>query len=1666
MRPTRAQRPSRILALAVYLSYLATTTPSIADLFEIGIPEIIAGGGAGDGGSALLASILPRDIIAAGDVLYIADEQFNRIRIVAGDGTISTAAGNGAFGIAGDGRQALDSALGVAASLAVAPDERLFFVDLASRQILFIDRDGVLGAFIGADHPLLSEIGGRFAPSSIAFGREGKLHVADRGNNVVWQFDPDGSGRRAGGNGARGFAGDGQPGALGQLADPRSIAVAADGSIYIADTGNRRVRVIGPDGRLRTVAGDGAGDASTAAGPALEVSIKPIDVALNDTGELLIIDELGNRLLRLRSDGTLETLAQFEGRAEPRAVTVTATGAVLVADSGNRLVHAVLDGGLTPLAGNGLVRASGDGQDARAASLHRPFAFSHDRAGNLYLADQLNHMIRRVGTDQRIARVAGTGVAQFSGDGGAALDAAFDHPSAIAIDGDGSLFIADTANHRVRRISRDGAISTAAGSGERGFAGDGGPATDAQLSSPQALAFDGRGRLLIVDTGNRRVRRVGHDGVITTVIGNGDLAPIAGGGPPLRSSLVSPSDVVSDGEGSLLLADAGAHRVYRLGPDDLLRVVAGTGEAGAAASGSLAATSPLNRPLGLAGDGFGGLFVADSGNHRVVHVDGDGVLRSLDLGIGAFEPSRLVRAPDGALVVGDLRSHRVYRVPIERRLAAASARVVTADGFSMQMVAAFDEPGLQQVVVDPTSNHVFATHTSGVESLLPGGGYRRFADIAPSMFAAVPVDGRFGRGLVIATPSFLGYSLPLTLVELDADGRALYLPLQHSFAGADAVAKDGDDGLFVYHHSGQLFRVDNVAEATQSGGGSSRFALFATLPGGEAVMHADPEGGLIIASRSTREVLRLVDLDGDGQASDPDEQQLLATLPEVPVGVVTVAGVPFVATEAGVLYRVVEGQALRIAEGFAPFVLSLGRDRSGSLLLLEGDDRGGRLIAISASRPALRTWPSRLDFGALPLGTPSSQVVVVRNDGPVSVAVTMESTSADIAASGPLVELRPGEHRELTIELAPRTPGLARDRLLWRGPAGDVLAEIPVEIRGLAPMLSAATEMAFAITWVGGSRTRQLSLQNSGELPLTLDRASIDSGGDVFDVQLAEAAVLDPGEELPLTVTFRPEARREYRGVLTLAANDPMSPQTRVELHGEGGRAELRLPDTYDIGAARAGGRVQRTFELTNVGELELRIDQILTGTRRLIATPRRLVIAAGETAVVEFDFRPQEHGPLEGLLRFYTNDPANREWTLPFRGRGVSSLFALGAERHDFGATAMGEAKRWNLELSNFHSRPVRILTATSNSRQFGIDSVPSHVRPGESEAITLQFEPTRVGRATGALTIETDLREARRLVVPLSGYAPVASTVHLGPPTATALWPGEIVDVSLRIEGAHRLRGLVLDLHYPDELEYAGIDLPAESFFAAAGQPLLIADAGEGIASVGLSVTGPYLQTGLSGAGQLAAVRFKVKRALNGGKIALHRAIFRSSQGSSDTLVVDSYVTLHIALRGDLDGDGELTLSDFFVLADRIVLAGRIALGVDPNGADAAFDLTGDGAIDAADAELMAHHLDPAAAKVASGIDLTSAGVGLQPAHPNPFNSGTSLVFVLSGEGPVVLAVYNTLGQELRTLVAGTLGAGIHRLGWNGLDDRGHPVTSGVYFAVLTTPTRRWVQRLTLLR
>ena len=334
-------------------------------------------------------------------------------------------------------------------------------------------------------------------------------------------------------------------------------------------------------GSIATVGGSGVKGTSGDGGPAGRAQLNhPRGLAWAPGGGFFVVEAFGNVVRRVAADGTITTVAGTRGddfRGDggpatqatiwlPHAVSPLTSGGYVIADTSNSRIRRVSPSGvISTVAGVANHGYNGDGRPATTAQLETPRDVAATPDGGFLIADSGNHRIRKVDPAGMITTVAGTGTAGYSGDGGAATSAQFSTPFAVAPLADGGFLVADVGNHVIRRVWPTGVVTTVAGTGAPGFAGDGGPATAARLYSPHNVTAARDGGFLIADTSNHRIRRVAPDGTITTVAGSGAAGSAGDGGSAVKAALNSPKDVLETPAGGLLIADAENNRVLYVG---------------------------------------------------------------------------------------------------------------------------------------------------------------------------------------------------------------------------------------------------------------------------------------------------------------------------------------------------------------------------------------------------------------------------------------------------------------------------------------------------------------------------------------------------------------------------------------------------------------------------------------------------------------------------------------------------------------------------------------------------------------------------------------------------------------------------------------------------------------------------------------------------------------------------------------------------------------------------------------------------------------------------------------------------------------------------------------------------------------------------------------------
>ena len=344
---------------------------------------------------------------------------------------------------------------------------------------------------------------------------------------------------------------------------------------------------------------------------------------------------------------------------------------------------------MTSAAGTGKKGFAGDGGPARQALLDQPFHCELDERGNLYIAEAGNHCIRKVNLKSgTITTVAGTGQKGYTGDGGPATKATFNEPYSVVVDKDDNLYITDRLNAVVRKVDgKSGMVSTIAGTGKKGYAGDGGRGVDAQLREPNDAVLDGKGGLLIADVADWRIRRLDlKTGIITTFAGVGkmpvkqkskiDRAATGDGGPAAKATVVGARAVCVDGKGNTYICEREGSAVRKVDSQGIITTIAGTGEWGYSGDGGDAKQAVFAGPKGIRCDAAGNIYVVDCENHCIRKIDAKTNLVTTVAGgrkgtggdggpateAGMDRPHGCIVDARGNLYIADTNNHRVRRV--------------------------------------------------------------------------------------------------------------------------------------------------------------------------------------------------------------------------------------------------------------------------------------------------------------------------------------------------------------------------------------------------------------------------------------------------------------------------------------------------------------------------------------------------------------------------------------------------------------------------------------------------------------------------------------------------------------------------------------------------------------------------------------------------------------------------------------------------------------------------------------------------------------------------------------------------------------------------------------------------------------------------------------------
>nr|WP_190888771.1 hypothetical protein [Spirosoma profusum] len=612
--------------------------------------------------------------------MFVMDMDDNRVRKVNTNGIISTVAGNGSSGASTENVLAVNTTFNHAKGIAV---------------------DAI-----------------------------GRIYIADTGNNRIRRIETNGTIITVAGNGNQGYSGDGVLATNASLAQPTDIALDNAGNLYIVDYSTHRIRKVGVDGIITTVAGNGGsgynGDVISATSAYLYF---PNAITIDNAGNLYIADSYNNRVRKVDVNGIITTVAGTGGLysgddggiaiytpiLQAMDVAVDGAGNLYIAQSDARVRKVDSNGIITTIAGNGTNGFNGDIGPSISLLIGTNSGVDVDASGNVYISDKENGRIRRITSNGIMTTVAGG----FSGDGGLATNAFFrkrfvvNRPANVTVDTKGNVYVVDQFNDRIRKITLDGIITSIAGNGGKGYTGDGGPAIAAQLQHPRDIAIDSVGNLYFADQYNRRLRRIDLNGIITTTAGSGATDFIGPEAYISTSGYYGATTMALTKDGTAFVTSNNC--ILKITTSGIITRVAGTtdltGES--TGDGGPALNARLASPTSVSLDKDGNLYIAEA--YRVRKVDTNGIITTV-AGNGTFNyggeyilatnsalvfPFKVDFAADGTMYISESYHNRIRRVDRNGIIStvAETGTLVAPAGFTFDVAGNLyiAEPGNRRI---------------------------------------------------------------------------------------------------------------------------------------------------------------------------------------------------------------------------------------------------------------------------------------------------------------------------------------------------------------------------------------------------------------------------------------------------------------------------------------------------------------------------------------------------------------------------------------------------------------------------------------------------------------------------------------------------------------------------------------------------------------------------------------------------------------------------------------------------------------------------------------------------------------------------------------------------------------------------------------------------------
>ena len=648
---------------------------------------------------------------------------------------------------------------------------------------------------------------------------------------------------------------EGVPATEARLFSPHAVALDSAGNAYVTEASNNRVRKIDTSGIITTIAGTGEQGYAGDGGPATQAEFdSPRGIGVNWLGEIFVADYGNDVVRKIDVLGRISTISTSGPLFNPDGLALDLFGNVLVAESHvrNHLVRRIdVRGNVTTIAGIAGQRGGfeGDGS-ADKARLYFPRAVAADAAGNVYVADSLNARVRKIDLTGTITTIAGTGERGYSGDGGPAVDAQLSGPNGLLVDAAGNVYISDSGNYRIRKVDPSGIIATIAGTQDPGDFGNGGPAVEARLRYPRNLAMDSSDNLYIADSGNNTVRQILGSGTIELFAGSGEPFDKRDGGPASMAQFGAPRDIAADPAGNVYVLDS--NQVRRIDPYGMIATIAGTGENGHSGDGGPAVAAELRGPSVLESDAVGNLYLTGFGS-RVRKIDVTGEITTI-----AGTGERGFSGDGGPAIAAQLNSPRAIAVD-------SLGNVYVAD-YPNHRVRRIDTSGVITTFVgtgmrDRTSEsgYVRSTGDSLSDYLWEPGGVAPAAETRLSYPLGLAIDAEDNL-YVFDWGNRSRFNGRIGKIDTTSS-EPLITPLPQMDVSPFVSGFDVDDSgnVFVFHNGSVLMFGPDGSGTTVAGGGETRFIGDGEPAGGVSLgqfadISLDHHGNIWVADSSSRRV--------------------------------------------------------------------------------------------------------------------------------------------------------------------------------------------------------------------------------------------------------------------------------------------------------------------------------------------------------------------------------------------------------------------------------------------------------------------------------------------------------------------------------------------------------------------------------------------------------------------------------------------------------------------------------------------------------------------------------------------------------------------------------------------------------------------------------------------